>query len=233
MTNFFYGYKKIIFTTAAILAVVVLPIAYSLNRLSFSSSIVCWTWGPDQASVFPKNKLVQTFYPERNGLRAIVVKPLLKNDFFDMAEAQFVFRDENDNVLFSKKIRHFWMENGKMFELLVPPDLFHQEKRYSLEIIPVVEKKPGHVLGFWETNGDCYPGSLVVDGKKPRSADLAATFRYSEGSPSANLKTLFERMVQFKPLWLKNNLAFPALFGALLLAAILLLVFLAGKIKNN
>jgi len=233
MIGFFTKRTKIFFFAAAALAVAVLPVVFLLNRLSFSDSKVCWTWEPDQASTFPKDKLVQTFYPEKDNLRAIVIKPLLENNFFDTAEAQFVFRDEGGNVLFSKKIRHFWMENSKMFELLVPLGKFQRGKEYSLEIVPLLEKKQGHILGFWKTDGDCYRGGLTVDGKKKKGADLAMTFRYSSGNLSTDLKNLFERMAQFNLLRLKNGFAFPVLFGIFISAAIILAILLARKIRKD
>jgi hypothetical protein len=232
MIGFFTKRTKIFFFAAAALAVAVLPVVFLLNRLSFSDSRVCWTWGPDQDSTFPKDKLIQIFYPERDGLRAIVVKPLLWNDKFDPAEAQFVFRDSNGNAVFSKKIRHFWMENSKMFELLVPSEKFQKEEKYSLEITPLIEKKPGHILGFWVTSGGCYKGKLAVNGKEMKT-DLAATFRYSNGGFPENLRVLFERMAQFKPIWLKNTLVFPALILLFVLITSLFIILLAKKIGSD
>lgn len=219
---------------AAIFLVLILPSAALISRLSFSNSKVCWNWGPDQKSTFPKDKLVQSFYPEKDGLRAIVVKPLLEDDIFDTAEAAFTFKNDQGETIFSRDIRHFAMENNKMFEVLVPPDKFRKEERYYLELSPLVEKKPGHhILGFWITNGNCYEGSLEVDGKKIKNADLAITFGYSNGGPSANLKALFERIAQYKPLWLKSGPALPILFLLFIFGTSLLVILLARKIKDD
>ena len=229
MKGFIGRNKKIILIIAAILVVLVLPAAMLINRLSFSSSKVCWTWGPDQKSTFPKDKLVQSFYPEKDGLRSIVVKPLLENDILDTAEAEFTFKDDQGATIFSKKVRHFKMENNKMFEILVPPDKFQKGKLYDLELTPLVEKKPGHTLGFWITDGNCYEGGLEVDGKKMDGADLAVIFGYSKKSLSADFGTLLGRMEQYKPLWLKNNGLLISLFVIYFAAVALLIVFLVWK----
>lgn len=229
--------KKYIVTGIIILIILIIgayPAHNLFTRLSFSNSKVCWVGGLDQKSTFPKDKLIQSFYPEKDGLRAIIVKPLLENDIYDTAEASFTFKNGQDETVFSRNVSHFAMEHYKMFELLVPPDLFRKGELYYLEISPLVEKKPGHnLLGFWITDGNCYEGNLRLDEKKIGGTDLAITFRYSNGDLSANLKTLFERIAQYKPLWLKDNLVLPILFSLFILGTLFLVILLARKIKYD
>ena len=233
MLNFAKKNKMAGLIVLIILLIGAYPAYNLLTRLSFSNAKVCWNWGPDQKSAFPKDKLIQSFSPEKDDLRAIVVKPLLENDIFDTAEASFAFKNDRGETVFSKNIRHFAMENNKMFELLVPPDLFQKGKQYSLELTPLIEQNPGHMLGFWTTNEDCYAGNLRVDGKKIKGTDFAITFRYSNGNLSADLKTLFERIAQYKPLWLKDGLVLPITFSLFILGTLLLAILLARKIKDD
>lgn len=225
---FQFSRKKIV-TIFIVFFAIFLPLMFLLRRTSFSDSKVCWTWGADQKSIRLEDRLIQTFRPEKDGLAAIVMKPLLGDDILDLSTVNFKFTDEKGNEVYAATLRDFWMENDKMFTLNIPPEKFQKGQLYFLEITRGKIADARDELRFWRTEKDCYAGYLQDNENIREDVDLAFAFRYKENSWLGNQKKLLERMEQYKPLWLKNSIFLVLLFAVYLAGTALLIIFLILK----
>jgi len=190
--------KKIILFALAII-IIVFPIFYLLDNISFSRPFDCQQ--SKQPIALIDKKIIQSFAASSDNISAILLKPATYTKTV-RAKIIFAIKDARGNLIYAAEKNTIFIEDNKFYKLKIPKNTLLKNNMYFLEIsYSHIPKIP---IGFWATSENCYEGNLFLGKDKKENSDLLLIQKHSKGNFQANTKELLSRMSQYKPLWLKG-----------------------------
>ncbi len=200
--------KKIIFTIIIFLALNVF-FFWLISDMSFRQLQHCNTAEPP-LFLSEEGFLGQTYSPISNKLKEVAIKPVKFNKFI---EGFLLFQIENGNeeILFEKKINIAPLGDNRLNYIEIPENLLQADKKYTFKISRPYQNNKENPVSLWASKNDCYPGHLEINGQE-QDNDLIMNFKYEKYAFPENIEVLKNRLLQYKPAFIKGNFIYFVFF---------------------